>query len=74
MEQYHLRITKVTGLVILAQRSTQTYTGTKAELAEIYKKILMHNLLFGWWGIIAFVWNIMVLYRNSKAKKLLQTL
>ncbi len=74
MEQYYLRLSKVTGLLIFAQRSTRTYQGTKDELKEVYQKVLTHNLLAGWWGLIAFVWNLMALTRNAKAMKKLNSL
>ena len=46
----------------------------KEELAEVYKKVQIYNLLAGWWGIIAFIWNLMALYNNAKAKKQLDSL
>jgi hypothetical protein len=74
MNQYTIRLTKVTGLLIFGQQSTRTYTGTREELGEIYKKTQLYNLALGWWGIVAIVWNLMALYRNSKSKKQLDTL
>ena len=74
MQQYSLTISKVTGLLIFAERSSKTYTGSKEDLIDIYKKVQMHNFLFGWWGIIGFVWNIMAIRRNIKAKQQLESL
>jgi hypothetical protein len=74
MQQYTIRLTKVTGMLIIAQQSTRVYTGTKEELGEIYKKVQLHNLGLGWWGVIAFIWNLVALYRNNKYKKQLDAL
>jgi hypothetical protein len=74
MEQYHLRLSSITGLLIIGHKSTKIYTGTKEELAAIYNKVLTHNLLFGWWGIVAFVWNIMAITRNASAMRQLKEL
>jgi hypothetical protein len=71
---YTLPLTKVTGLVIIAHQSTKTYTGTAEQLEAAYKKVLIHNVLAGWWGIFSFVWNLMALYRNWKALKSLHAL
>ena len=61
-------------MVLLAHRSSRTYTGTKVELEATYKKIQIHNLLLGWWGIISFFWNALALYRNAQAMKKLRSL
>ncbi len=72
--QYHLRLSKVTGLLIIAQNSTKVYTGTKDQLEVVYKNTLMHNLLLGWWSIFSIVWNPLALYRNHQALQKLRTL
>ena len=74
MQNYTIRLTKVTGLIIFGQQSTRTYTGTKDQLAEVYKKVQIYNIVAGWWGIVAIIWNLMALYRNSQALKKLNSL
>jgi hypothetical protein len=72
--RYRLRISKVTGTLLVATRKTQTYTGTFDELCAQYRRVRTHNLTLGWWGITAIVWNIMVLIRNRKAMAQLRAL
>ena len=73
-QEYTLQINQVTGFLIISQQRTRVAHGNPEQLNAFYKKILTHNLLFGWWGIISFFWNIIALYRNAKAKKLLEKL
>ena len=74
MEQYHIKLSSITGLLIIGHKSSRVYTGTKQELSEVYSNVLTHNLLFGWWGIISFFWNIMAITNNAKAMKKLKEL
>jgi hypothetical protein len=66
MHKYQIRLLRVTGLVFLSYRKTLVFTGTKAELAQQYARVRRHNLLFGWWGIISFIWNIVCLAKNRR--------
>lgn len=66
MQRYHYRLTSVTGVAIVAQRSVKTYTGTLEELEAAYKKVLVHNLIFGWWSLFSLIWNPVALIQNKK--------
>lgn len=66
-QRYQLRITKVTSFVVICYRQTVAYTGTFDELAASYKKVLRHNVLFGWWSIFGLVWTPMKLSANATA-------
>ena len=72
--RYQVRLTQITGTLIVAYRSTKTYTGTPEQLAAAARKVRTHNLTLGWWGITAIVWNIMALRRNGKAMASLRRL
>lgn len=74
MQQYHITLTKVTGMIILSQQSRATYTGTAEHLEEQYKKVLYHNLALGWWSLFSLVWNVIALVRNYKMLKSLRKL
>jgi hypothetical protein len=73
-QQYHIQLIKVTGMLVLAHQSTVVHTGTAEELQAVYKKVLIHNLLAGWWEIFAFFWNIIALAANARARRQLQKL
>ncbi len=74
MKQYKISLVKVTGLLVLARRSSVQYTGTVEQLKKAYQDVLLHNLLFGWWGIISFFWTIMALIKNNKMMQSLHNL
>lgn len=66
--RYRVSLSKVTSIVFFTRRSAVAYTGNLAELEAIYHKVLVHNLLAGWWGIpFGIVWTPMVLIANRKA-------
>ena len=72
---FHLTITQVTSFLIVTQRKTRQFTGTYAQLQERYRKVLVHNLLFGWWGIpFGLIGTPLALSRNAKALKQLRQL
>ncbi|MGA2470987.1 MAG: hypothetical protein ABSG64_09885 [Solirubrobacteraceae bacterium] len=65
----------MTGMVVLAQRRTRTYTGSLADLERTYARVLTHNLLLGWWGIpFAIIWTPIALVGNRKALTALREL
>jgi len=72
--QYHITLTKVTGMIIVAQQSRRTYTGTVKELEAQYKKVLCYNLVLGWWSLFSLVWNVIALVRNYKMLQSLRKL
>jgi hypothetical protein len=66
--RYRIALSKVTSLGVFTRRSSTAYTGSLAELETIYRKVLHHNLLAGWWGIpFGVVWTPMVLMANRRA-------
>jgi hypothetical protein len=70
---HQLRIGKVTSMVILTRRSSRVYEGTLAELERIYRRLLIHNLLLGWWGLpFGLIWTPIWLTRNRAARKALR--
>jgi hypothetical protein len=71
---YEMGLTKVTGMVILAQTSTKVLTGTKEQLEDEYKKALAHNLTLGWWSVFSIVWLPLALYRNYKNLQTIRSL
>ncbi len=71
---YHITLTSVTGAVILAHQSRKSYTGTVAQLEAAYKKVLIHNLTLGWWGLVSIIWNTIAIVRNYKMRQSLYAL
>ncbi len=71
---YHLRLTKHTGMLLMARRVTRTYSGSFEECVAAYKEVLAHNLTFGWWSLFSLAWNPMTLHANAKAFKTLKRL
>ena len=66
--RFTLRISKVTSAIIITHKATVTLTGTYADLEVGYSKVLVHNLLLGWWGIpFGLIWTPMALVRNKNA-------
>lgn len=65
---FRLSLLQVMSFVLLTQRRVRTMTGSVEELTAFAKKVLIMNLLLGWWGIpFGLIWTPMALYRNSKA-------
>jgi hypothetical protein len=66
--RYRLRLTKVTSFVVFTQQRTATFAGTVPELHDRYRRVLAHNVAFGWWGIPAgVIWTPVALWTNSRA-------
>ena len=65
---YRLRLSRVTswGLVLTTQR-TFVFTGTVDQLEASYRRVRLHNLLWGWESFpFGIVWPI-ALWRNRRA-------
>jgi len=72
---HQLRLGKVTGMLLLTQRSTRVYEGTLDELELAYRATLRHNLLLGWWGLpFGLIWTPIWLSRNRSARKALHAI
>jgi hypothetical protein len=71
---YRIKLQRQTGMLVMNQRSWRAYTGTYEELSEQYRKAQLHNLFFGWWGIISFFLNFAALIGNRSAMKELNQL
>ena len=65
---FELTITQVTSYLIFTSRRTLSAVGSFEALRPFYRKVLIHNLLAGWWGFpFGVVWTIMALARNRSA-------
>ena len=64
---FRIKLQRQTGMLVLNQRSWKVYGGTFEQLSEQYRKAQIHNLLFGWWGIISFFLNFAALLGNRSA-------
>lgn len=74
-QRYQIRLQKVTSYVVYSRLTADRYVGTMGQLQEVYRKVLVHNLLFGWWGFPAgLYWTPVALIRNRKAFGKLQAL
>lgn len=62
-----MRLTKVTGAVILGLWLRKTYIGTAEQLEVQYKKVRRHNLTVGWWSVPSVLLNPYALVRNALA-------
>lgn len=70
---FRVRITKHTGLVMLALNQSYTFTGTFAQCEAELRGALLHNLLAGWWSITSVIaWNWVALLENHNARKALR--
>lgn len=75
MEQlYHMQLTKVTGMVVLGSWARHTYTGTPVQLEAAYKKVLQHNLAFGWWSVPSLIATPIWLVRNEMTRRKLHAI
>jgi hypothetical protein len=73
--RFQLRITRVTSVVVMTHRKSSSFQGTYEQLEAAYKKVRLHNLLLGWWGIpFGLVWTPLTLFRNAQAFKKLRYL
>ena len=74
-EAFELSITQVTSYLIFTTRKTLTMVGSFEELQAFYRKVMTHNLLFGWWGFpFGVVWTLMALFRNRPGMSQLRQL
>jgi hypothetical protein len=70
---YRVQLTKVSSFVIITQRRSATYSGTREQLEDIARGVRTHNLLLGWWGVpFGLAWTPMALSRNAKAMRKLR--
>jgi hypothetical protein len=66
--RFRVRFVKVTSVLIVTHRQAQIVTGTTEQLEAAYRKVLLHNLLLGWWGIpFGLIWTPVALAANAKA-------
>jgi hypothetical protein len=66
-EKLRVTLIQVTSFVLMTQRRARTCTGTLAECQAFARKVMIHNLLLGWWGIpFGLVWTPMALSKNAK--------
>ena len=72
--RWRLSVVQVTGVVYFAFRKTRTVVGTMEECEALYRKVRTRNLLVGWWGIFAFIWNAMALSKNRQTMQQLREL
>ena len=73
--RYKLTVSRVTGVLLYAQRETLVLHGTLDELEAQYRRVKSHNLLFGWWGFpLGLAWNVISLQANARAYKELHAL
>jgi hypothetical protein len=72
--RYTLRLIEVKGMLFLVRRNIRARSGSLEELQEFASEVKRNNLLLGWWGVVALVWNVMALRRNGAALKKLRGL
>ena len=66
--RYRLTITEVTSVVIVTIRKSRGVIGSFSEAEALYRRVLTHNLIAGWWGFpFGPIWTVMALVRNGKA-------
>jgi len=71
---WRLSLVQVTGVLYFAFRKTRTVAGTMEECEALYKKVLTHNLLAGWWSIFGLLWNAAALSTNRQSLQRLHDL
>jgi hypothetical protein len=65
---YALRLDQVTSLLLYTSRKGISVTGTYPEVEAAYRRVLIHNLLLGWWGFpFGLIWTPMAMLRNRRA-------
>jgi hypothetical protein len=75
-QTYTLTLLQVTSVVLFSFRTRQQATGTNPEAFEAFaRKVLLHNLLLGWWGFpVGIIWTPIALVRNRRALAQLRAL
>jgi hypothetical protein len=74
MRTYRIRQFKVTSIVIFCHVRREYFQGTVSELEKEYKKLLIHNLLFGLWSLPGIIMVPVAIYRNISARRRLYVL
>ncbi len=70
-----LRLVQITSFIIFSNRAIKGASGSFDEMRAFYRKVLIHNLLLGWWGFpFGLVWTPMALASNRKAMAKLREL
>ena len=53
----------------MTQKSYPTVTGSLSDIEYLYRKVLTHNLMFGWWGFpFGLVWTPLSIAKNRRAR------
>jgi hypothetical protein len=72
---WRLTVVEVTSVLVVCFRKTRTAVGSLDECEALYKRVLNHNSLAGWWAFpIGIFWNAAALSRNKKALSKLREL
>lgn len=67
---YSLRLVEITSYLVVSRRGLRSSSGSVEALNGLYRSVLIHNLLFGWWGFpFGLIWTPMALYSNAKARR-----
>jgi hypothetical protein len=70
---YQVKLVKVTSYIIFTNWRGKLYTGTLQELERRARWVLVHNLLFGWWGFpMGLMGTPAVLVDNSRVMRRLR--
>jgi hypothetical protein len=65
---FTLTLQKHTGMLIVMRRQEFTVRGTLAQCEDAYKKTQVHNLVFGWWGLLSMLlFNWIAILGNMSA-------
>lgn len=66
--RFKLTVTEVTSVLIVTHRATKSVTGSLEDAAAHYRKVLIHNLLAGWWGLpLGPILTVIELLQNRRA-------
>ncbi len=67
---FRIAVIQVTSLILFTQRKVLSVTGSREQCEKLYKRVLIHNLLLGWFGFpFGVVWTSMALIKNQNALK-----
>jgi hypothetical protein len=73
---FTLTLVQVTSIVFVTMRKRPTASsGNTEDLRALYRRVLLHNLLLGWWGFpFGLVWTPVALASNRRALSSLRSL
>jgi len=72
--KYSVVVRRHTGLLIIGLSKWRAMTGTPNQLEQEFGRDQQHNWILGWWSWYGWIFNLLAIRHNSKARQELRRL